>query len=312
VSLDLPLRGIAGVNQARVEDYEEGMELRLLFSRLKARWWWILLSVVLFTAAFYTAAHVLTPIYRASTLLIPTKTDNDMDSGGAGGLGGGGIGGVASLVGINLGGKDSLTEEALAVLKSREFTDKFISDLNLMPVLYPKLWDKQTGKWKVDQAHQPTAARAFRYFDKTIRTVVPEKKTDLITVNIDWTDRIAAANWANELIQRLNQEMRQRATARADASVGYLEKEFESTNAVATREAIGRLIETQVRQRMMAVVTPEFAFRVIDHALAPDKNDVHFPNKFLMVLAGPVIGFIFGVLLVMGHASLTAPPRLGR
>jgi hypothetical protein len=126
----------------------------------------------------------------------------------------------------------------------------------------------------------------------------------MITVSIDWTDRIAAASWANELVSRLNVEMRQREIARADAAVGYLEKEFDTTTAVATREAIGRLIESQVKQRMLASVTPEFAFRVIDPAVPPDKDEIHFPNKFLMALAGPVVGFMFGVMLVLSYAAL--------
>jgi LPS O-antigen subunit length determinant protein (WzzB/FepE family) len=72
------------------------------------------------------------------------------------------------------------------------------------------------------------------------------------------------------------------------------------------------LIESQVKQRMLAVVTPEFAFRVIDHAVAPDKDDVHFPNKLIMYILGLFIGVVFGVLLVLGRASWDAPRRDGR
>ena len=296
------------MNDTYPNEAEDEMDLRVLVARIFAQRWWVIASVVVFSVGFYAAAHLLTPIYRASSVLIPAKSGHDMDASGSGLGGGGGIGGVASLVGINLGGNDTVTEEALAVLKSRQFTDKFISDLNLMPVLYAKIWDAQTGKWKVDEKHQPTPAKAYRYFDKKIRAIVPEKKTSLITLNVDWTDRVAAANWANELLRRLNLEMRQREIARADAAVGYLEKEFESTTAVATREAIGRLVESQVKQRMLASVTPEFAFRVIDPATPPDKDDVHFPNKFLMAIAGPIVGFIFGVLGVLGYAAFKTPP----
>ncbi len=280
---------------------DDEMDLRAIVARLFARKWWMFSSVVVFTAGFYIAAHVLTPVYRASTILIPAKAEHGLDSSV------GGIGGVASLVGIDIGGSDSDKQEALAVLKSRHFTEKFISDLNLMPVLYAKKWDVRAGKWKVDEKHQPTPAKAYRYFDKDIRAVVLDKKTGLITLNVDWTDRIAAVVWANELVQRLNLEMRQREMARSDAAVGYLEKEFESTTAVATREAIGHLIESQVKQRMLATVTEEFAFRVIDRAMPSDKDDPHFPNKLLMVVAGPITGFIFGALLVLGYATLKEP-----
>ncbi len=295
------------MNDSALNEADEGMDLRAMVATIAAHPWRLVASVVLFTAAFTTAAFVLTPIYRASIVLIPAKTDNNSDTGG-GGLGGG-IGGVASLVGINLGQGDELTEEALAVLKSREFAQKFIDDRRLMPVLYAKKWDALAGKWKVDEKHQPTPAKAFRYFDKKIRTIVPEKKTNLITLNIDWTDRFAAADWANDLVRRLNLEMRKREMARADSEVAYLEKEFETTNTVATREAIGHLIEIQVKQRMLAAVTEEFAFRVIDHAAPPDADDRHFPNKFLMVIAGPIVGFTFGVLCVLGYGALKTRPN---
>jgi len=292
------------VNDSYQDEADEATDLRVLLARIAAHPWWLLASVVFFTAACTTAAFVLTPIYRASTTLIPAKSDKGSDASGSG-LGG--IGGVASLVGINLGEGDSLTEEALAVLKSREFTQKFIDERNLMPVLYAKIWDAQTGKWKVDEKHQPTPARAYHYFDKKIRLIVQEKKTSLITLNIDWTDRVAAADWANDLVQRLNLEMRKREMARVDSSVGYLEKEFESTNAVATREAISHLIEIQVKQRMLAAVTQEFAFRVVDHATPSDRDDRYFPNRFLLVVAGPFVGLLVGILCVLGFGALKSP-----
>lgn len=291
------------MNDSYHADLDDAMDLRILWARVTSHLWWIVFSVVFFTALFVTAAFVLTPIYRASTILIPTKSDHDMNSQDSP-LG---IGGVASLVGINLGGGDSLTQEALAVLKSRQFTESFIHDRNLMPVLYAKLWDAQAGTWKVSGKRRPTPARAYRYFNKTIRVITPDKKTDLITLSIDWTDRVAASDWANDLVKRLNLEMRQREIARSDSAVGYLEKEFESTNAVATREAIGRLIEAQVKQRMLAEVTQEFAFRVIDPALPPDSDDRYFPNRLLLAIAGPIVGFVLGVLFVLGHGAVKSP-----
>ena len=118
-----------GANHSYPDEADGEMDIRAVVAKLLARKWWIVASVVVFTAAFIAAAMLLTPIYRATTVLIPAKTDKDLDSGGGALGGGGGIGSVASLVGINLGGGDSATEEAIGVLKSRQFTDKFISDL---------------------------------------------------------------------------------------------------------------------------------------------------------------------------------------
>ena len=67
--------------------------------------------------------------------------------------------------------------------------------------------------------------------------------------------------------------MRTRAMVKATASLGYLQRELLATNVLDTREAINRLIETQVQRRMLASVTEQFAFRIVDAALPSDSDD---------------------------------------
>ncbi|GFE82008.1 LPS biosynthesis protein [Steroidobacter agaridevorans] len=287
---------------------EEFIDIRELLARLRTRWMWILASVVVCTALTSAMAFLSTPVYRGSVVL--TAADSEV-AGMSGGLGSalGQLGGLASLAGISVGADGSATEEALAVLRSRQFTDAFIRDLQLMPILFPKLWDKQTGTWRTDIEAPPTPAQAYKYFDKRVRSIFRDKKTNLVTVNVDWRDRELAAQWANELVQRLNAEMRARAIERTNASVGYLETELKTTTTVATRDAINRLIETQIKQRMLANVTPEYAFRVVDKALPPDADDPIKPKKLLLLVAGPVIGLALGVVGVLILFWVYAPPR---
>ena len=298
------------VNDASSFAEQQGqLDLREALRTILAHVWWLIGSVVLVTAAFIVASHVLTPIYRANTVLIPAKSDSGPDTNGGGSGLAGGIGGVASLVGINIGQNDEITEEAMGVLKSREFIKKFIEDRHLMPVLYASKWDAATGRWKSDVRNPPTIAKGVRYFQKRIMQIVPEKKTSLITIDIDWKDRFAAADWANELVQRLNLRMRQREMARADLSIAYLEKQFDSATEVATRQAIAHLIEVQVKQRMMANVTDEFAFRVIDHATPPDADDRYFPNRLIFAIAGVVLGLLIGLVAVFTVDKLPSRTR---
>jgi uncharacterized protein involved in exopolysaccharide biosynthesis len=270
------------------------LDFGAIFARLMAKRWWVIGSVVLSTAAFMAAAFLMTPIYRAAVLLAPAAL-NQSGEGLAGALGQ--LGGLASIAGINLGGKGGPdTEEALAVLRSRQFTERFINDRKLMPKLFARKWDSATGTWK---GTPPTPAKAYRYFNERVRSVVQDKRTGLITLQIDWRDRNEAAAWANELADRLNEEMRQRATANSEASLGYLEKEMQTTSTVPTREAIGRLIETQVKQRMLANVTREYAFRVVDRAMPPDEDDPVKPKKVVMLVAGIVVGLVLAVVAIL-------------
>jgi uncharacterized protein involved in exopolysaccharide biosynthesis len=284
-------------------DYEIGLRQMLVILWWKR--WWIISSVVLFTAAFTTAAYTITPIYRASALLMPASSER----GSSGVLGSalGQLGGLASLAGISVGAGDSETEEALAVLRSRQFTERFISDNNLLPKLFAKKWDAAKNSWKVAQKDQPTLAKANAYFSENIRTIAQDKKTGLITLQIDWKDRNEAAVWANELVLRLNQDMRARAIAKTDASVGYLEKELKSTSLIGTQEAINRLIEVQIKQRMLASVSQEYSFRVVDRAMPADEDDPIKPKKMLLLVAGPFFGSFLGVVLVLLMGILLKP-----
>jgi uncharacterized protein involved in exopolysaccharide biosynthesis len=285
---------------SRSED--EFIDFQLFFAKVRAKRWWVVGSIIVITAAFVTAAYVMTPIYRASVVLISASSDrkgqNDSLSSALGQFSG-----LATLAGGALGSADPETEEALAVLKSREFTQRFIDDKNLMPQLFAKSWDAAAGKWK-DPRHQPTPARAVKFFDKQVENIVRDKKTNLITLNVDWKDRFEAVAWANELVTRLNNEMRNRAIAKSDLSVKYLTNEFATTPEVETRAAISRLIEIEIKDRMIANVTQEYSFRVVDKAMPPDKDDPLVPQKMVLFIMGPVVGLLIGIAL----AAVFPPP----
>ena len=97
--------------------------------------------------------------------------------------------------------------------------------------------------------------------------------------------------------------MRERAIAKAEASIGFLQKELVNTSDVGTRDAVNRLIEAQVKQRMLASVTREYAFRVVDQAMAPDEKDPIRPVKVILVLLGFVLGVAVGCIAALAFAA---------
>jgi len=117
-----------------------------------------------------------------------------------------------------------------------------------------------------------------------------------------------AAAWANELIERVNEEMRLRALAAAVASTRYLEKEREETQLVETREAINRLMESEINRKMMASVTKEYVFRVVDRALPADVDDRLKPKRLMLVVVGVVGGLLLGSIVVLFRFSLRGAP----
>jgi uncharacterized protein involved in exopolysaccharide biosynthesis len=272
------------------------MDLAELLRLLWARRLLISACVIGFASLAAAAAFLMTPIYRSAVLLVPADVEASGVSSLLGGLGE--LGGLAALAGVDLGGSGTATDEALAVLRSRAFTESFIRDRDLLPQLFDDEWDTATGQWR-DPEDPPSMAEGYKYFDEQVRGVSQEARTGLVTVRVDWRDPAVSAEWANDLVERLNAEMRRRAVARTNASVKYLEQELASTVIVDTRSAISRLMETQINQRMLANVTEEYAFRIIDRAMPPDDDDPVRPRKLVMIVSAAAAGLLFAVVLVL-------------
>ncbi len=283
------------------------IDLLAVLRRLWDGRWWIAISVATVTGAFIVLAYNMRPVYQVKVVLAPAANDR---AGLAGSLGSsmGSLGGLAALAGINIGTGNSATEEALAVMRSREFTGKFITDLNLMPKLFENSWDPATRQWKGLAAQHPTLAQACRYFDHNIRKADFDRRTGLVTLTVEWVNPSEAALWANELVARLNSEMRARAMEQSNAAVTYLEKELSTTSTIETRMAISRLMESQVNQRMFASVSREFAFRTVDRAMPPDLKERIRPNRPLLAVIGMMLGFLLGAAVVLIRHSLRAQP----
>jgi uncharacterized protein involved in exopolysaccharide biosynthesis len=285
------------------------IELREIIARVLSRRWWVIGAILACTLAAAAAAFLMTPVYRGKTVVVATNAGQESGLGGAQ-QALGQFSGLAAIAGLELGSKGTMTQEALAVLKSREFTERFIAARHLMPVLYASKWDAERNTWR-SGVDVPTGARAYRYFNEKIRAVDEDKKTGLVTLQIDWKNRVEAADWANSLVRQLNEEMRARAISEADASLGFLEKELQTTNVVPVRDAIARLIESQVKKRMVANVTEEYVFRIVDHALPADADDPVRPRKVLLLTAGPLVGLLLGILAAL-TAGDAAPPGTAR
>ena len=236
------------------------------------------------------------PWYRAEVLVKIAETKQGQ------GLFGqlGGVGGLASLAGIDVGSNKSA--ESIGVLKSRELAGAFIEDQNLLPLFFANRWDASAKHWKSpDIKKQPDIRDGISYFHGTVLKVQEDRKTSLITVAVEWTDAKTAATWANLLVERVNDRMRQRALSEGETSMGYLKQQLAETNIVPLQQSIGRVIESQLQQLILAKSTDEYAFRVIDHAQIPKWRD-HPHSVLIVAMAFFAGGAVSSLFLIARHA----------
>jgi capsular polysaccharide biosynthesis protein len=265
---------------------------------------------IVFAIIMGIVAHMMKPVYRTRATLDPVTSDTNPLTASTVSSSLSTLGGTLSTLVGGSSEVDRDIDEAMTVLQSRAFTEKFLQQNNVMPLLFPKLWDERAGRWK-DGVEAPTLARGFEAFQK-IRLVDVDNDNEFVTLQIDWTDRIKAAEWTNGMIRMLNEDLRQRAIVAADASLTYLRDEFAKTDDTATREAISRLIESQLRQKMLATVTPEFELRFVDKAMVPDADRPVRPRKRIMEALGFVFGALVGVVvsLLLYRRELAGAGRL--
>ena len=191
---------------------------------------------------------------------------------------------LASLAGVNIGGGGD--QEPLAVLRSKSFAREFITEQNLMPVLFAGM--KSDGP-------PPDIRDAVRIFEG-IRSVSDDKKTGLVTLGIRWKDPETAANWANLMVQRLNSRLRTQALAESQRNVDFLQKEMAATSVVSLQQSMGRVLEGEMQKLMLARGNEQFAFKVIDPATPPKHRDA--PKRSLIAIVATLAGGFLGLLAV--------------
>ena len=263
---------------------------------------WVLIGGLAFAGAVVGAAlsFAFTPIYTADVLLAPvTQSDADRLGGGLSSQ----FAGLASLTGLGMFGGGTDQQEAYATLQSRAITYQFISDHKLLPIFFESAWDPTSGQWRSsDPKKIPTLWDGAKYFDHKIRTVALDNKTGLITMSISWSDPKIAADWANELVTRANDLLRNKAIDHARKNLAFLQAQLEKTTIIEIRQAIYHLMEDQIKTLTLAQGSTEYAFKVVDPAVVPHRRT--FPNRFLFLFGGLLLGLGAGV----SYTLIVSPP----
>lgn len=308
--------------QQTVTDDQE-ISLRDIINALLRQRWVIIVCMAVAALTGLLYAVFTQPIYSASTTIRPVI---DQRGGGLGGLASQ-FGGLASMAGINLGGGGSDKEEYLAILRSRELAERFMTEQDVLPHLFPDLWDDEADRWigsedgsssgndgsggglrsrissllvtlSGDEGRNsgprgpgPSMWDAYKEFSG-IRSVNEDVQTGIVTVTFRFRNPVQAAEWANGYVAMANREIRENTVREAERALEYLNREVERTQAAGLRETIYALVETQLERIMLAQARDEYSFKILDRAVVPEERS--HPNRILIVILALIVGGIIG------------------
>ena len=252
-------------------------------------------------------------IYESKALLAPK------DENGAGGLSGLArqYGGLASLAGINIrggGGESSKSMMAQQKIQSLDFFkrhlyEKIVVDLMAVDhwevssgalVYDPDVFDAKNQKWvregSFPRQAKPSAQEAHGAFLEVL-SLSEDKETSLVTVAIKHQSPVVAQAWVALIIEAVTEELRGSDVEEAQGSIAFLEQQRAQTALVSLDEVFAQLIEEQTKTIMLANVSKDYVFNVIDPAVVPELKSE--PKRALICVLGTLLGGMLGVLLVL-------------
>jgi uncharacterized protein involved in exopolysaccharide biosynthesis len=287
---------------------DDEIDLRELFATLWRGKWLIIAFTIVFAAAGVFYALSQPNIYQASALLAPAQNEGGSRISGQ-------LSGLASLAGVNLGGGSGANKTVLAkeTLRSRAFLTDFIRRHELaVPLMATKAWDMTNERWVIDQeiyssetgewqrdgdgkSLKPTdwdLVKAFR----ELLSVSDNKDTGMVTVSIKSLSPVAAKDWAEKLVQDINEHMRAQDVQEAEASIAYLEDKLRQTNIAGMQQVFYQLIEQETRTVMLANAQREYIFKTVDPAVVPQEKSE--PKRALIAIVATMLGGMLGVFTV--------------
>lgn len=251
-------------------------------------------------------------IYTATALLAPAESSG-------GGLSGlmKQYGGLASLAGVTMpGGEEgSRTQLGIELIKSRAFIGEFVERHNILPELMavkswdlasgdvvfdPRVYDESAQTWLRDvtppKLPQPSAQEAHKAFAE-ILGVFEDKQTGYVSVSIQHQSPVIAAQWVSWLVEDVNAAVRMQDIEEATKSIEYLKRQIAKTSLADLQAVFFELIQSQTETVMLAEVRPEYVFKTIDPAVAPEERSE--PGRALICVLGTLLGVMLSIVIVL-------------
>jgi hypothetical protein len=276
------------LNQVEISSAEKEFSFKDIFMAI----WTNRFLIIIFPlfVGSMTALYNLTlpDIYRAEVILATADSKTQSPSTASSGL--------AAMAGISLpSGTDNKTLIAIETVKSKKFISEFLIRHEALPALMaPISWDSTEDILEVGEYHgsiqQATKQWKSIFYVEKLSQVQP-----FVLMTITHISPTQARDWLVYIVEDLNKSLSERDVAEVKESIKYLEEQINNTNVSDLKELFYGMIESQTSKAMLAEVRSEYAFRVIDPAIAPEVK--HSPHRAVITLQSVIYSFIAIIVL---------------
>lgn len=235
----------------------------------------IIIGVVVVATAIISL--IMTPVYESKAVIMPTTQTKDI---GVGSM-------LAQQFGIS-GPSSPMATEVVSLLKSNTLRERIIKRYNLLKLFFEDNYEEL----KKQKNENELLWMGLRRFDG-ITKVNFKQKDNTIEIVVGYKDPKIARDLVNYTLAELTDYMSIEAKRVAETNKKYLESQLENTADPFIKTKLYTLIAQQLETAMMAEVKENFAFKVLDAPMIPDKRSK--PKRRQMVLIAFVVSLFIGI-----------------
>lgn len=292
---------------------ERAPTLGEMLGEVLAGWRVILLTMAVCVALAVLYLRITPPVYSAQ-LVAATVAEKAATTSAA-----------SALLGLNKSGEPaSPLSRFNALLRSTVLAERLQQKHNLLSMLFPQGWNKDTQSWTEPDTMTQGILGAVRSFFGRPRWSAPNARSlaeyignvvnsssgtppGIVTLSARHSNPEFAFNLVQWVYDEIEAILREEHTARLDRQVAFLSNELRQVTNVDHREVLSRLLLEQEKDRMLAKSNAPIALSVLDPA-SVNLRPVSPPVALTLVGSIPV-GLMFGIMVVLVRNAFSGRRR---
>ena len=289
------------------DDYDNEIDLFELFHVLFEGKWIIVSLTALVSILGLIYSLLLPNIYVSKALLVPVNISSGISRTV------GNYQSIAGLAGINIpsSGSEGNSEKAIKTLNSLSFFEKnILPNIYLPDLMAVKSWNSQTNKVVYDESifeidsntwkQKPSAQQAFKVFTGKHLRLTEEKNSNFITLSIKHQSSFIAKQWADLVINEVNNFYRQKDKNESEKAVSYLNQQISMTGFSEIKQVLAQLLQEETKKLTLIEANQSYVFDYIDPPAVMEMKSE--PKRaFICILSALFGGFLSIFLVLVRH-----------
>ncbi len=271
--------------------------VELLLTVWKHRFW-ILIITAISTLMGLVYAFLAPPVYQTQAIIALKEAGKGNDASRLFSQ----LGGMGGIVASQLGFGNTNLDKIEIILKGNELAKEVISGNNLLPALFPEVWNKTDSSWNVrDPSKIPTQRQGVRLLRQKMLAVSVDSKRGIIRVEVNAHDSTLAKQIVDYYLKALNDKIRGDVISDSELNREYLERQLKNTLDPTLREKILNMIGFEIEKSMLISTR---AFEILEEAVVPHERSK--PKRKEIAIFSFMIGLMASLSVTIGRKSVVA------